>query len=349
MGFTSRALVSALGSAATVLAHGHVNNIVVNGVFYPGYDVTKYPYQNNPPTVVGWSATNTDNGFVEPNNFGHPDIICHRGAQPAKGHARVRAGDKILLQWDTWPDSHKGPVLDYLARCEGNCESVDKTALRFFKIGQGSYISGAAPGHWAADVLIDNGFSWVVQIPEDVAPGNYVLRHEIIALHGSPNPNGAQAYPQCFNLEISGSGSRQPAGVAGTALYEAGDPGIRFPLYNEPINYPVPGPALIAGVPSTVAQVSTRATATSSPFLPGGGGGNPGPTSAPGGGNGGGGGGGGNPQPPQTTTPPGNGNGGGGGGGQTRWGQCGGSGWNGPTACAQGSCSTLNPYYAQCV
>ncbi|KAK4166845.1 putative cellulose binding protein [Cladorrhinum sp. PSN259] len=35
--------------------------------------------------------------------------------------------------------------------------------------------------------------------------------------------------------------------------------------------------------------------------------------------------------------------------GQTLWGQCGGSGYVGATACASGSCSTYNPWYAQCV
>ncbi|EWC43829.1 hypothetical protein DRE_07273 [Drechslerella stenobrocha 248] len=35
---------------------------------------------------------------------------------------------------------------------------------------------------------------------------------------------------------------------------------------------------------------------------------------------------------------------------QSMWGQCGGIGWNGPTNCnAPASCSTLNPYYAQCL
>ncbi|PNP39569.1 cellulase [Trichoderma gamsii] len=35
---------------------------------------------------------------------------------------------------------------------------------------------------------------------------------------------------------------------------------------------------------------------------------------------------------------------------QSVWGQCGGTGYSGPTNCASGSaCSTLNPYYAQCI
>lgn len=52
--------------------------------------------------------------------------------------------------------------------------------------------------------------------------------------------------------------------------------------------------------------------------------------------------------PPQhTTTTAG---GGGGGATQTEWGQCGGSGYSGPTKCVSGTtCETQNPYYAQCL
>lgn len=39
-------------------------------------------------------------------------------------------------------------------------------------------------------------FSWPVKIPSSLAPGNYVIRHEIIALHAAGSSNGAQNYPQ---------------------------------------------------------------------------------------------------------------------------------------------------------
>jgi hypothetical protein len=42
----------------------------------------------------------------------------------------------------------------------------------------------------------ENGFSWNVKVPSSLAPGSYVLRHEIIGLHSAGNPNGAQNYPQ---------------------------------------------------------------------------------------------------------------------------------------------------------
>lgn len=360
MAILSRALLGTLAVASTAVAHSHVNNLVINGVYWQGYDPTSYPYQTDPPVVVGWTAANLDNGFVSPDAFQTGDIICHKDATPAGGHATVNAGDSISIQWGIeWPDSHKGPVLDYLAKCDGDCETVDKTTLQFFKIDQVGYLNGSDPGTWASDVLLADASSWLVRIPADLAPGNYVLRHEIIALHSAGQANGAQSYPQCFNLAVAGggTGALSPSGTYGTDLYRATDPGILYNVYTSVEDYTIPGPTLYTGFASSVAQSSSVATATSSAVVPGGGGDAGGAT---------------------TTTS----NGGGGGvsstttvasttslttttttsraaatttsaaaatGGQTQWGQCGGSGWTGPSSCASGACTTYNPYYAQCV
>lgn len=260
-------LAGLLSCLAQVAAHGFVKNIVINGISYQGYDPTVFPYQSNPPIVVGWTTSQTDLGYVEPAAFGAPDIICHRSASPAKGHVRVAAGDSIALTWNTWPDSHHGPIIDYLAACNGPCESVDKTALRFFKIdgaGKADPSATASPGYWADDVMMADGLTWLVTIPASVKPGNYVLRHEIIALHSANQANGAQAYPQCFNLEVVGSGTAAPSGVPGTELYKPTDPGILYNLYTTPQpSYTVPGPALIAGASSSASpQTSSAITAS---------------------------------------------------------------------------------------
>ncbi|KAL0938575.1 glycosyl hydrolase family 61 [Colletotrichum truncatum] len=331
-----------LALAATVAAHGHVDWLVADGVAYRGWDSPAFTYSPPKDPVVGWKIDAPDNGFVEPVNFGGPDIICHRSATPAGGHATVAAGAKIQLIWNTWPESHKGPVIDYLAKCNGNCETVDKTSLNFFKISaEGLIDMSLQNGKWADDVLMANNFTWTVQIPSNLAPGNYVLRHEMIALHSGGNPNGAQAYPQCFNLQVTGGGSLAPAGVKGTALYKDTDPGVLFNLYTSPLVYPIPGPTLVAGLPSTVAQSTARPTATSSATTPGGGNTGvattlktstgPAPATS-------------TPAPPATTTP------GGSTGTAPKWGQCGGQGWSGPTTCVAGStCQVLNPFYSQCV
>lgn len=46
-------------------------------------------------------------------------------------------------------------------------------------------------------VCIANNLTSTVAIPSDIAPGNYIIRHEIIALHSAGQENGAQSYPQC--------------------------------------------------------------------------------------------------------------------------------------------------------
>ncbi|KAL2269010.1 hypothetical protein VTJ83DRAFT_3856 [Remersonia thermophila] len=334
----------ALTGAALVAAHGHVSHIIVNGVQYRNYIPTTDFYSPNPPVVMGWSALNQDNGFVEPNDFGTSDIICHKSAKPGGAHVTVAAGDKVTFFWNDWPESHVGPVIDYLAACNGNCETVNPGSLRFFKISGAGYDQAAR--QWAADVLRANGNSWTVQIPSDLKAGNYVLRHEIIALHGAANPNGAQAYPQCINIRVTGGGNNLPSGVAGTQLYRANDAGILFNPHVGNPNYPVPGPALIPGAVSSVPQSRVTATATGTATRPG----NdvdvpaPTPTAAPSSSS--------STRPAVTTTfqtattanpPPSAAT-------QSKYGQCGGNGYTGPTLCAAGSsCSRLNEWYSQCL
>ncbi len=187
---------------------------------------------------------------MDGNDYSNPDIICHKGATPPTNHGTVAAGGTVDLQWNTWPESHHGPVITYLANCNGPCSSVGKASLKFVKIAESGLLDkagGVAPGKWATDEMLANGLTVSVTIPATIAAGKYVLRHEIIALHGGYNPNGAQNYPQCINLEITGSGTDNPPGVAGEALYSPEDPGIRNNIWQTPVDYPIPGPPLYGG------------------------------------------------------------------------------------------------------
>jgi hypothetical protein len=268
-------LACVLGYASTVVAHGHVESIVVAGVSYQGYLPNQFPYMKDPPTVIGWATKQTDEGFVEPNSFSGPDIICHKGATPGGTHAPIAAGQQVALKWNTWPDSHHGPVIDYLAPCPSSgCTGVDKTQLQFFKIDAVGLLSGSNPGSWGSDTLIKNNDTWVVQIPNGIAPGYYVLRHEIIALHSAGQQNGAQAYPQCINLQITSGGDEKPSGTAGEQLYKPTDPGIMVNIYQK-VQYSMPGPSLISDA-VTVSQnpptvTGTASTTASAPTSTGGG------------------------------------------------------------------------------
>ncbi|KAL2865353.1 lytic polysaccharide monooxygenase auxiliary activity family 9 protein [Aspergillus lucknowensis] len=250
----------ALASAALVAGHGFVTGIVADGQYYGGYLVTQYPYTDSPPEVVGWSTTATDLGFVDGTGYSGPDIICHKDAKNGAISATVAAGGKIELQWTEWPESHHGPVIDYVANCNGDCATVDKTTLEWVKISESGLLGS---DNWASDELIANNNSWTVTIPSSLASGNYVLRHEIIALHSAGNENGAQNYPQCVNLEITGGGSDSPSGTLGTKLYTNTDKGILFNIYQDIDSYPIPGPALWTG--GNGGGSSPTATSTSIP------------------------------------------------------------------------------------
>lgn len=259
--------------AASVAAHGYVQGIVADGTYYQGYSPS-FQYQSPPPTVIGWSdPEDLSNGYIAPDAYADPDIICHLDATPGGTSAKVTAGGTVELQWTTWPDSHHGPVLDYLAPVSGAWADIDKTTLKFFKISQGGLIDGSSsPGTWATDNLISNNNTWSVTIPTGITPGKYVLRHEIIALHSAGQKDGAQNYPQCINLEITGSGTDSPVGTLGTALYKEDDPGILINIYTSLSTYTIPGPTLYSGaasgsqtaVASSTAAAVAKTTASAS-------------------------------------------------------------------------------------
>ena len=115
-----------------------------------------------------------------------------------------------------------------------------------------------AAGFWGSDKLREANNTWTVTIPSTIAKGDYVLRHEIIALHEArAGGGGAQNYPHCVNLEVTGSGTDSlPTGTLGTKLYKRTDPGIQVDIY-KPIKYQMPGPALYKGGSSEASGTMT--------------------------------------------------------------------------------------------
>ncbi|KAF1930410.1 lytic polysaccharide monooxygenase [Didymella exigua CBS 183.55] len=266
--------------AVGALAHGTVNGVTIDGKFEQGFLLDYYYSSQNgqtPAEHIGWYAENLDNGFIEPNSFGEADVICHKAGSPKLSSdtmAKVAAGGTVEFHWTTWPESHMGPVITYVAPYTGDVTAVDKTSLKWTKIQADGY----ADGQWAAIKMIGQNNTWPVTVPASLAAGKYVFRHEIIALHGASDVNGAQAYPQCVNIEVTGSGTDTPEGVVGTSLYTATEDGIVFNPYAATIDYNIPGPALWTGgsgsgsspAPTTPSNGTSSAapTVTATPTAP---------------------------------------------------------------------------------
>ena len=91
---------------------------------------------------------------------------------------------------------------------------------------------------WANQIAADNGNSYKIQLPSDIKAGTYILRTELIALHGNMEELRTQSlrgeiqiYPHCFNLDIIGSGSATPEGVTFPGAYKATVPSFKFPPF----------------------------------------------------------------------------------------------------------------------
>lgn len=200
---------------------------------------------------------------VQTNRNRDPNIACHKNAVNANVSATVAAGGSVKFQWTEWPHNI-GPVLTYVANCGGDCKDADKTALKFVKIDESGV--DLSTQVWAAGKLMADGNAWTTTVPKSLAPGmhfvvlpsvipqplltmigHYVFRHEIIACHGCSSLNGAQNYPFCVNIDVTGSGTANPAGTVASSLYDKNDPGVFFNPYVTMTSYVIPGPALWTG------------------------------------------------------------------------------------------------------
>jgi cellulase len=194
-----------------------------------------------------------------------PDMTCGwlpSASNPANRKCPIAAGATIGLQWhhqsssasdDIIDPTHVGPIIVYLAKSDTGSGNV------WFKI----YEDGYSGGKWAVNRLLDNRGRVDVKLPSDIAPGNYLLRGELLALHGAYAVNGVQPYVGCVELTISGSGTAAPAGVAFPGYYKNDDPGMIFSVYQAFTSYPIPGPPIyVSGSGSSSSGTATTAPTT---------------------------------------------------------------------------------------
>lgn len=238
--------------ASQVAAHGYLSAYRIGGVRYEGYNRWQV---DKDPNAIGWSFTTNDEGPEM--DITSADFVCRRGSQPSRNYAKVEAGSPIEIRWTSddkvinpngWAESHRGAVITYIAPCNGDCTTVSKTALRWTKIQAGGLIAAPAntQGIWSTDLLREyDGWSTAV-IPASIAPGRYVVRHELIALHRA-HINEPEFYMQCGNIEITKGGSDTLAGkgVVASQLYSRNDRNLfGFTVYGNAQSWVTPGPPM---------------------------------------------------------------------------------------------------------
>ncbi|KIY72598.1 lytic polysaccharide monooxygenase, partial [Cylindrobasidium torrendii FP15055 ss-10] len=258
----SAALVAAL-TFTGVAAHGNVVDLGVAGDHYAGFDPYSDPYRSPVPDRVMRKIVG--NGPVE--DVTSQDIQCNSQTAPAALLAPAKAGDELSFGWTVWPDSHVGPHITYMAKAPEGTDITTWTPTAsdkvWFKIGEAGFENGS----WGAIDLISNNNTAKATIPSGLPSGQYLVRHEIIALHSAGTYPGAQFYPDCFQLDLTGTGSDEPTDdflVSFPGGYTPDTPGIAFNVYTNFDSYPIPGPAVWPnGTPSTGGASTSAAAPTS--------------------------------------------------------------------------------------
>ncbi|CAE6433770.1 unnamed protein product [Rhizoctonia solani] len=308
-----------LASLGLVLAHGGVTSIAIGGTTYQGWQpflgpstqvTAGRPYSSYDPILNPVAAT------MHCNNDG--------SAGPNQKTLTIAAGKTITSIYSQWTHA-EGPYTVYLAACPSTgCTSVNSATAKWFKIYELGLISGTVyTGKWANGLLMAN-LKWDTVIPSNLKAGQYLIRWETLALHQSNTP---QFYPECAQLEVTGSGTAFPTSeylVSIPGAWKTSDPGVTIDIYSDAAKtqttYVIPGPRIypgFTGVNNTTPITSAAPTTTAAPIT----------TTA---------------APPTTTAPS--------TGGAAQYAQCGGKGWTGATTCVSPyKCTALNDYYSQCV
>lgn len=149
-------------------------------------------------------------------------VLLLFGRQFSDSFPSQSCADKIYRQWT----HQQGPVMVWMYKCGGSFSSCDGKSAGWFKIDQMGMTAPPLTGtSWGTAVVYKN-LKWTSTIPATLAPGNYLIRHELLALHQANTP---QFYAECAQLVITGSGTATPSGSYLTAIpayASANDPGV---------------------------------------------------------------------------------------------------------------------------
>ncbi|KAI0155227.1 glycoside hydrolase family 61 protein [Xylariaceae sp. FL1272] len=219
-------IVTALALASSIEAHCIFQEVTVN--------------DQKQGSLVGLRAPSDNNPVYDVTS---QDIICQKQGTTSSQIINVAPGDNIGAyfghviggaQFANDPDnpiakSHKGPITAWLAKVD-NAASSSKTGLKWFKIWEETF--NPSSKQWGVDTMIANGGTVKFQMPQCIAPGDYLMRVEILALHSAKASMGAQFYMSCAQLKISGSGTFTPSQTFSfPGAYQQNDPSILINIY----------------------------------------------------------------------------------------------------------------------
>lgn len=243
-----------------VSAHGFVDFIKVDGKTYKG---------NNPGKGGKDSVIRQVTSINPSYGTNNANLNCGPGAQPAALSATAKPGSSLAFNWvaapgQKWPHN-TGSELTYMASC-GNtdCSKFDSKKAKWFKISQ----DGLNNGKWAQATDAFAGKASPATIPATLAPGNYLVMHQLISLHIANKPKGAEFYSSCAQIKVTGNETGAPSQnelVSIPGAYSDNDKGILVNAFNTGLKYAFPGPQIAKLAAKSAAPVNNGGSETEEP------------------------------------------------------------------------------------
>ncbi|CCL99937.1 uncharacterized protein FIBRA_01962 [Fibroporia radiculosa] len=226
-------------AAAYTAAHGFVSQVIIDGTDYAG---------NLPAKYEGASPIRMISTIDPVKGADNSNINCGMGAELAEIVAPASPGSNVTFQWtggadggENWPHT-VGPLMTYMASCGSvSCSEFNGSTAEWFKIDE---IGMKGQNSWYQADIAD-GDSYTITLPQNINPGGYLIRHEIISLQQAVSVGGAEFYVSCTQVQMGGSSSGTPNDtVAFPGGYSDTDPGIYVPDLFDPsfTDYVFPGP-----------------------------------------------------------------------------------------------------------
>ncbi|KAL0944502.1 glycosyl hydrolase family 61 protein [Colletotrichum truncatum] len=216
------------------LAHYNHEALIINGIVTPPYEYVRR-------STNGWSPVA---------NVTSLDMVCNEGGlnpdtMAKTKTAKVAPGDLVGFTVNI-EIGHPGPLAVYMSKAPNGVQAKDyKGDGDWFKVYAMTVTAfDQQTIHWANYKYAQAIRNYTFELPHELPAGQYLMRAEHIGLHDAVEFGKAQFYISCAQLEVTGSGSGQPAPtVKIPGVYDGNEPGIKINLFSPvPTTYEAPGP-----------------------------------------------------------------------------------------------------------
>ncbi|KAJ2068410.1 hypothetical protein GGI03_003156 [Coemansia sp. RSA 2337] len=181
------------------------------------------------------------------------DIICRSPDMTFKAEPfAIEAGQEIRITWSTSKPTSPYAGIDPVGPCAFWLSPLEKKGVGkvWSKIYEYTNDGEEKATNWCSAKIVNSNNFLDFPIPEDIIPGKYLLRTEIIDILGGEKTNyadftmGPHFYSNCLVLDITGNGTAPLKNPV--SILDVYKPYYKKPFYTEGTknkDFTLPGPA----------------------------------------------------------------------------------------------------------